>query len=116
MRSTSTNSNASDGTKRAKTASSAASHINIAQKMTLSVEQQKVLALVVAEGKNIFFTGSAGKFSFGAVGVYVAHHQERENLSSCERSSKHCGRNMRRHLTLSQLPLLPVSPLATLAV
>jgi ATP-dependent DNA helicase PIF1 len=35
--------------------------MNIQQKVVLSLEQQKVLSLVVAEGKNIFFTGSAGK-------------------------------------------------------
>ncbi|WVQ95472.1 hypothetical protein IAU59_002569 [Kwoniella sp. CBS 9459] len=34
--------------------------VNIKQKVTLSAEQQKVLSLVVGEGKNIFFTGSAG--------------------------------------------------------
>ncbi|WVF67909.1 hypothetical protein IAT40_002671 [Kwoniella sp. CBS 6097] len=34
--------------------------LNIKQKVTLSAEQQKVLSLVVGEGKNIFFTGSAG--------------------------------------------------------
>ncbi|WWC72652.1 uncharacterized protein I206_106616 [Kwoniella pini CBS 10737] len=34
--------------------------LNIKQKVTLSAEQQKVMSLVVAEGKNIFFTGSAG--------------------------------------------------------
>lgn len=37
--------------------------MSISAKLTLSVEQQKVLSLVVAEGKNIFFTGSAGKLS-----------------------------------------------------
>jgi hypothetical protein len=31
------------------------------KKLSLSLEQQKVLQLVVAEGKNIFFTGSAGE-------------------------------------------------------
>ncbi|WVR08671.1 hypothetical protein IAU60_005729 [Kwoniella sp. DSM 27419] len=34
--------------------------LSIKQKVTLSAEQQKVLSLVVQEGKNIFFTGSAG--------------------------------------------------------
>ncbi|RXK41952.1 hypothetical protein M231_00673 [Tremella mesenterica] len=34
--------------------------MDIRQKIVLSTEQQKVLSLVVAEGKNIFFTGSAG--------------------------------------------------------
>ena len=34
--------------------------LNIKQKITLSVEQQKVLAMVV-DGKNMFFTGSAGE-------------------------------------------------------
>jgi ATP-dependent DNA helicase PIF1 len=37
--------------------------MNIVQKISLSLEQQKVLTLVVQEGKNIFFTGSAGDFS-----------------------------------------------------
>jgi hypothetical protein len=31
-------------------------------KTFLSVEQQQVLAKVVADGQNIFFTGSAGEF------------------------------------------------------
>ncbi|OCF54639.1 ATP-dependent DNA helicase PIF1 [Kwoniella mangroviensis CBS 10435] len=39
---------------------SSGSTLNIKQKVTLSAEQQKVMQLVVAEGKNIFFTGSAG--------------------------------------------------------
>ncbi|WWC65256.1 uncharacterized protein I303_107873 [Kwoniella dejecticola CBS 10117] len=39
---------------------SAGSSLNIKQKVTLSAEQQMVMQLVVAEGKNIFFTGSAG--------------------------------------------------------
>ena len=39
------------------------SSVNIKQKLTLSTEQQKVLSLVVAEGKNIFFTGSAGEMN-----------------------------------------------------
>ncbi|WRT70775.1 uncharacterized protein IL334_007774 [Kwoniella shivajii] len=34
--------------------------LNIKQKVVLSAEQQKVMQLVVAEGKSIFFTGSAG--------------------------------------------------------
>ncbi|WWC92397.1 uncharacterized protein L201_007354 [Kwoniella dendrophila CBS 6074] len=34
--------------------------LNIKQKVTLSAEQQKVMSLVIGEGKNIFFTGSAG--------------------------------------------------------
>ncbi|ORY31269.1 PIF1-like helicase-domain-containing protein [Naematelia encephala] len=34
--------------------------ISIKQKVSLSAEQQKVLSLVVDEGKNVFFTGSAG--------------------------------------------------------
>jgi len=40
---------------------SSISHLNIQQKLSLSIEQQKVLNLVVAEGKSIFFTGSAGE-------------------------------------------------------
>ncbi|WVQ85854.1 hypothetical protein IAT38_008022 [Cryptococcus sp. DSM 104549] len=36
------------------------SGLNIKQKVTLSTEQQKVLQMVVGEGKNMFFTGSAG--------------------------------------------------------
>lgn len=35
--------------------------MNILQKISLSQEQQKVLQLVVEDGKNIFFTGSAGE-------------------------------------------------------
>lgn len=42
-------------------AGSNASGLDIKQKLVLSLEQQKVLSHVVAEGKNIFFTGSAGK-------------------------------------------------------
>jgi len=47
--------------KRTNSASSSTSTISIKQKVVLSAEQQKVLTLVVQEGKNIFFTGSAGK-------------------------------------------------------
>lgn len=35
--------------------------LNIKQKVMLSSEQQKILTMVVDEGKNIFFTGSAGQ-------------------------------------------------------
>lgn len=35
--------------------------MNIKQKVTLSPEQQMVLKLVVEDGKNVFFTGSAGQ-------------------------------------------------------
>jgi hypothetical protein len=40
--------------------SDSAPTVNIKQKLVLSGEQQKVLQLVVSEGKNMFFTGSAG--------------------------------------------------------
>lgn len=43
---------------------------NIRQKMVLSNEQQKVLQYVVAEGKNIFFTGSAGMSHFYLYCIY----------------------------------------------
>lgn len=36
-------------------------HVQIDQKLRLSTEQQKVLKLVVDEGKSVFFTGSAGE-------------------------------------------------------
>ncbi|WVW80758.1 hypothetical protein I302_102744 [Kwoniella bestiolae CBS 10118] len=39
---------------------SAGPSLNIKQKVALSAEQQKVMQLVVSEGQNIFFTGSAG--------------------------------------------------------
>lgn len=42
------------------TKSSIIPSINIKQKLVLSAEQQKVLQIVVGEGKNVFFTGSAG--------------------------------------------------------
>lgn len=78
--------------------------INIKQKMVLSLEQQKVLSLVVQEGKNIFFTGSAGKC--------LSSHSDHDHISSstlqvpenpfyCERSSNHCERNMLPPQTLS---------------
>lgn len=65
MRTASSTSTGSDGSKRAKSAGSSTGTgvMNIQQKVVLSLEQQKVLSLVVAEGKNIFFTGSAGKWS-----------------------------------------------------
>ena len=47
--------------KRSTSAGSSSSALDIRQKIALSTEQQKVLSHVVAEGKNIFFTGSAGK-------------------------------------------------------
>lgn len=50
----------SGATKRSNSAGSSAAGLNIQQKISLSSEQQKVLTHVVAEGKNIFFTGSAG--------------------------------------------------------
>lgn len=34
--------------------------MNIKQRLTLSDEQKRVLQMVVEEGKNVFFTGSAG--------------------------------------------------------
>ena len=40
----------------------ASKSLNIKQKVILSPEQQRVLQLVVEEGKNVFFTGSAGLF------------------------------------------------------
>ena len=52
---------ATAATGRSTSADSSSSAMNIRQKVTLSNEQQKVLSHVVAEGKNIFFTGSAGK-------------------------------------------------------
>lgn len=63
MRTTSATSTGSDGSKRTKSAggSTGGGVMNIQQKVVLSLEQQKVLSLVVAEGKNIFFTGSAGE-------------------------------------------------------
>jgi len=73
MRSTSAGSNTSDGNKRSKSTGNAAGAINIAQKMTLSVEQQKVLSLVLAEGKNIFFTGSAGKSTLRLARCRIIH-------------------------------------------
>lgn len=38
--------------------------VNIKQKVLLSLEQQKVLQFVVGDGKNVFFTGSAGMSTF----------------------------------------------------
>lgn len=35
--------------------------LNVKQKLLLSNEQQQVLQMVVAEGKSLFFTGSAGE-------------------------------------------------------
>lgn len=35
--------------------------VNIRNKLVLSTEQQEVLKMVVDQGKNIFFTGSAGE-------------------------------------------------------
>ncbi|KAK8850592.1 hypothetical protein IAR55_004511 [Kwoniella newhampshirensis] len=49
-----------NSTGNTKTVTSTGPSLNIKQKVALSAEQQKVLQLVVAEGKNIFFTGSAG--------------------------------------------------------
>ena len=37
--------------------------VNIKQQIVLSAEQTKVLRMVVDEGKNVFFTGSAGASS-----------------------------------------------------
>ena len=37
--------------------------MNIKQKVVLSNEQQQVMQSVVGEGKNIFFTGSAGELT-----------------------------------------------------
>jgi len=51
----------SAASKRSNSAGSSAPGLNIKQKIVLSTEQQKVLSHVVAEGKNIFFTGSAGE-------------------------------------------------------
>ncbi|WWD20773.1 hypothetical protein CI109_105250 [Kwoniella shandongensis] len=49
-----------NSTGKTKIATSSGPSLNIKQRVVLSAEQQKVLQLVVAEGKNIFFTGSAG--------------------------------------------------------
>jgi hypothetical protein len=54
--STKTSSTSTASTSRAMTSSS----LNIRQKVALSSEQQRVLQMVVEEGKNVFFTGSAG--------------------------------------------------------
>ncbi len=51
----------SSASKRSNSAGSSGPTLNIKQKMVLSSEQQKVLQHVVAEGRNIFFTGSAGR-------------------------------------------------------
>jgi hypothetical protein len=37
--------------------------LTIKQKIELSREQQRVLQMVVKEGKSVFFTGSAGEYS-----------------------------------------------------
>ncbi|ORX40955.1 hypothetical protein BD324DRAFT_29926 [Kockovaella imperatae] len=63
----------------------AAPTMNIKQKIVLSTEQQQVLQLVVAEGKNMFFTGSAGAY-LSLDGAPAETLQERESLSFCERS------------------------------
>lgn len=52
-----TNSSSSGGGKKSKPAFPT---VNIKNKLILSSEQQAVLRMVVDEGKNIFFTGSAG--------------------------------------------------------
>jgi hypothetical protein len=40
------------------------SFLNIKQKVVLSPEQQRILKLVVEDGKSVFFTGSAGDILF----------------------------------------------------
>lgn len=52
-----TNSSSSVGAKKSKPAFPT---VNIRNKLVLSAEQQAVLRIVVDEGKNVFFTGSAG--------------------------------------------------------
>ncbi|BEI91501.1 uncharacterized protein CcaverHIS019_0403210 [Cutaneotrichosporon cavernicola] len=54
-----TNSSSSVGTSRKKTKPSLPT-VNIRNKLVLSTEQQEVLKMVVDQGRNIFFTGSAG--------------------------------------------------------
>lgn len=56
---TRTNSSSSTGSTNKKS-KPAFPTVNIRNKLVLSAEQQAVLKLVVDEGKNIFFTGSAG--------------------------------------------------------
>ena len=56
---------------RSNSAGTNAPGLNIKQKMVLSSEQQKVLSLVVAEGKNIFFTGSAGELDLTAKDLHT---------------------------------------------
>ena len=41
----------------------------------LSDEQVRVMKMVVDEGKNVFFTGSAGTFSFGFPGASSLRHE-----------------------------------------
>lgn len=51
--------------------------ISVAAQITLSSEQQEILRLVTS-GKNIFFTGSAGEFSFSEFSLhgYLTHYDK----------------------------------------
>ena len=108
MRTTSATSTGSDGSKRTKSAGGSTGEgvMNIQQKVVLSLEQQKVLSLVVAEGKNIFFTGSAGECYRSLrpcpMAGLGADNQVPVNPFSCERSSRHYGRSTPRLPMLSQ--------------
>lgn len=101
--------------------------IDIKQKVTLSSEQQMVLEMVL-QGKNIFFTGSAGEFGYGSFAVsrraehLTASNQVPESLSCCVRSLRRSSANTRARRTLSPsqlrrawLPATSVAPQSTLS-
>ena len=98
--------------------------IDIKQKVVLSPEQQVVLKLVVEEGKNVFFTGSAGALTFGVsaftfapltLARRVTSTQEPASLSSCAKSSALSSASTAAAATLSPSRLRPGWPRATSA-
>lgn len=98
--------------------------IDIKQKVVLSPEQQVVLKLVVEEGKNVFFTGSAGALTFGVsaftfapltLARRVTSTQEPASLSSCAKSSALSSASTAAAATLSPSRLRRGWPRATSA-